>query len=245
MKWAAAVMCRRSGRYVARSIQVVNQAGVVGLAKAHDPDRAAVHARRAEEVGVGRLRAPGRLRHAERRELLRAPPRRARAVSVPAARAEHDRVSAALDPVLDLVRRLQAPGGQKATARDRSGGPPCRRGSSATVSPEPRAPRSLRPVASARECRRRPDGCRSDAPRRAAAAGPPPSSSRARTASPESHPRRCGTRPSAPRAARLPARARSPSASPCRRPARPRGDRTRHRARVHQAEAAARSRPRR
>ena len=33
MKCAAAVMCRRSGRYVARSIQAVNQAGVVGLAK--------------------------------------------------------------------------------------------------------------------------------------------------------------------------------------------------------------------
>ena len=33
MKWAAAVMCRRNGRYVARSIQAVNQAGVVGLAK--------------------------------------------------------------------------------------------------------------------------------------------------------------------------------------------------------------------
>ena len=229
----------------ARSTQAVNQAGVVGLANS-TTQTGRPFTRPSEDVGVGRLRAPGGLRHAERRKLLRAPPRRAGPIAVPTAlpsttavappRIRYSTSSGACK--LQVVSRPPVGPRAQRLGVDEALQGPCH--PSRVRDDRGRRARPLGNVEDDRAC------CRSGAPRRA--------DGRAawrRVAAEPARPRRNqprarhGTRPSAPRAARLPTRAPSPSASPCRPPARPRAGRTRRRARARRAEAAERSRPRR
>ena len=85
-----------------------------------DPDRPAGDPAAAENVRVHRDVAPARLRHAERRDLLRAPPGSAGPVAVPAPLPDDHRRRAAADVVGDLTRRLEAPGGEQAALRARA-----------------------------------------------------------------------------------------------------------------------------
>jgi len=90
------------------------------IREGNDPDRPAADPAAAENVRVHRDVAPARLRHAERRDLLRAPPGSAGPVAVPAPLPDDHRRRAAADVVGDLVRRLEAPGGEQAALRARA-----------------------------------------------------------------------------------------------------------------------------
>ena len=86
----------------------------------NDPDRPAGDPAAAENVRVHRDVAPARLRHVERRDLLRAPPGRTGPVAVPALSPDDHGRRAAADVVGDLIRRLEAPGGEQAALRARA-----------------------------------------------------------------------------------------------------------------------------
>ena len=111
----------QSQRAVGAAVNPGGEPGRRGrVREGNNPDRPTGDPAAAENVRVHRDVAPARLRHAERRDLLRAPPGSAGPVAVPAPLPDDHRRRAAADVVGDLTRRLEAPGGEQAALRARA-----------------------------------------------------------------------------------------------------------------------------